>query len=190
MIDIAIAYIARQLNASLRHRFGLAEDLVVASNLLEQDGGVVPEVANKVAVFLVNVERETVTYRAPTIGPTGVRAVANAAPVALNLMVMFAANFSGSNYAESLKFLSGTIGFFQAHPAFDPQRDPGLDPRIERLTLEIENLNTAELSNLWGVLSGRYLPSILYRVRMVTIDEQQVIAMPTPIVRPQANVSP
>lgn len=186
MIETAITHVADQLNQSLRSRFGLAEDLVVTSNLLEQDGGVVPEVANKMVVFLVNIEREALSYRAAAPHAGASRSVVTSAPVALNLMVMFAANFSGRNYAEALKFLSGTIGFFQARPVFDHHNSPGLDSRIDKLALEIENLNTADLSNLWGILSGKYLPSILYRIRMVSIDEGQVISQNTPILRPHA----
>ena len=189
MIDVAISHIAAQLNQSLRGRFGVAEDLVVTSNLLEQDGGVVPEVANKMVAFLVNVERETLPYRVGGNAGGAGRSVVTSAPVYLSLLVMFAANFGGRNYAEALKFLSGTIGFFQARPVFDQHSSPGLDPRIDKLTLEIENLSTAELSNLWGILSGKYLPSILYRIRMVTIDESQVIGQHTPILRPQAAVT-
>lgn len=189
MIDVAISHIASRLNHSLRTRFGVPEDLVVTSNLLEQDGGVVPEVANKMVVFLVNVERESLPYRVAAPGAGAPRAVNTSAPVYLNLLVMFAANFSGHNYSEALKFLSGTIGFFQAKPVFEQHGSPGLDPRIERLTLEIENLNTAELSNLWGILSGKYLPSILYRVRMVTIDESHVTSQDTNIMRPQPAVA-
>lgn len=189
MIDVAISHVAAQLNQSLRSRFGVAEDLVAISSLLEQDGSVVPEVTNKVVAFLVNVERETLPYRVGGHSGPG-RSVVTNAPVYLNLLVMFAANFGGRNYAEALKFLSATIGFFQARPAFDPQSSPGLDPRIDKLTLEIENLNTADLSNLWGILGGKYLPSILYRMRMVTIDEGRVTGQDTPILRPQTAVMP
>jgi hypothetical protein len=190
MIDVAISHVAAQLNQSLRSRFGVAEDLVAISSLLEQDGSVVPEVANKVVAFLVNVERETLPYRVGGHSGGAGRSVVTNAPVYLNLLVMFAANFGGRNYAEALKFLSGTIGFFQARPAFDPQSSPGLDPRIDKLTLEIENLNTADLSNLWGIFGGKYLPSILYRMRMVTIDEGRVTGQDTPILRPRTAVAP
>ena len=135
MIDVAISHVAAQLNQSLRSRFGVAEDLVAISSLLEQDGSVVPEVSNKVVAFLVNVERETLPYRVGGHSGGPGRSVVTNAPVYLNLLVMFAANFGGRNYAEALKFLSGTIGFFQARPAFDPQSSPGLDPRIDKLTL-------------------------------------------------------
>jgi hypothetical protein len=186
MIDLAIQHIATQLNESLRSRFGVAEDLVAMCSLLEPDGAAAPEAGNKMVVFLVNVERDTMPLRKPAAGGAG-RMVTTREPVFLNLLLMFAANFGGNNYREALKLLSGTIGFFQAHPVFDGASSPGLDARFERLTLEIENLNTAELSNLWGILGSRYLPSVLYRLRVVTIDEGQVTGQPARVLRPETS---
>jgi hypothetical protein len=183
MIDLAIQHVAAQLNDALRGRFAVPDDLVVASSLLEPDGNVVPEVSNKIVVFLVNVERDTMPLRALPQSGAG-RLVQTREPVFLNLLVMFAANFSGNNYREALKLLAGTIGFLQARPVFDRANSPGLDARFERITMEIENLNTAELSNLWGILGSRYLPSVLYRLRMVTIDEGQVITQVPRVQRP------
>ena len=45
-----------------------------------------------------------------------------------------------------------------------------MDRSIEQLSLEIENLDTDAAAQLWGILGGRYLPSVQYRMRTVTID--------------------
>jgi hypothetical protein len=181
MIDSAISHISSQLNQFLRRSFELAEDIVVISNVMEQDGNVASHIDNKLVAFLVNIERDSVSYRKPNgsdIG--GFQSASHFPPVCLNFYVMFAAHFSGNNYLESLKFLSYTIDFFQRQPIFDHQNTPDLDSRIEKLILGIENLDIRDLSNLWGVLSGKYLPSILYKVRMVTFDADDVrIQVPT-----------
>jgi hypothetical protein len=54
--------------------------------------------------------------------------------------------------------------------------------------VEIENLSIAELSNLWGILGSRYLPSMVYRLRMVVIDQQQVVEQTPRVLRPQTAV--
>jgi hypothetical protein len=175
MIDAALSLMARQLNEHLRRRFQLSEDLAVLSNLLEQNGTSVPLVANKLVLFLAGVERDAIAHRAP-----GVRLglqdqqLATGEPVYLNLLVMCAANFSGGNYPEALKFLSSAIAFFQSHQVLDQHTAPGLDARLERLMLSIENLSSSEMHSLWGIHSGRYLPSVLYRVRMISLDGQHV----------------
>jgi hypothetical protein len=182
MIDSALSQLADQLNEHLRRRFHLSEDLAVLSNLHEQNGALVPLVNNKLVLFLAGVERDTVAYRASFGQGQGLSAhLSMPEPIYLNLLMMCAANFSGSNYPEALKFLSGAIGFFQSKPVLDHQNSPDLDERLERLILNIENLSSSEMHSLWGIHSGRYLPSVLYRVRMVSVDGQHISSRSTPI---------
>lgn len=175
MIDIAISHIAGQLNQYLRRTFDLNEDIVVVSNILEQDGNIAPNVDNKLVVSLINIEKETVPlpHLNGNVGE-GSKAVISYPPVFLNFYLMFSGSFSGANYLESLKFVSNTISFFQGNPMFDHQNTPDLDDRINQLSMSIENLTMHDLSNLWSVLSGKYLPSILYKVRMIAFDSRDV----------------
>ncbi|HEX5685279.1 MAG TPA: DUF4255 domain-containing protein [Ideonella sp.] len=175
MIDAALGLMAGQLNEHLRRRFQLSEDLAVLSNLLEQNGALVPLVANKLVLFLAGVERDTIAHRAQG-APLGLHAqqLVTNAPVYLNLLVMCAANFSGGNYPEALKFLSSAIAFFQSHQVLDQHTAPGPDSALGRLVLSIENLSSSEMHSLWGIHSGRYLPSVLYRVRMIGLDGEQI----------------
>jgi len=190
MIAAAISGIASQLNQSLRRTFKVGEDLVVVSNLTEPDGNLVSQVSNKLALFLVNIEKDTLPYRPSALAHAHIgRAGLSQAPVHLNLMLMFAATFSGTNYPEALKFISHTIGFFQSRPVFDHQNTPELDPRIDKLMLDIETLSVSDLSNLWSILSGKYMPSVLYRMRMVTIDSGQLSGQAPYVAQPQAGVS-
>jgi hypothetical protein len=64
--------------------------------------------------------------------------------------------------------VDGVVAFFQAHPVFDHQNSPDLDQGIDRLVLELEPLSLTDLSNLGGILGGRYVPSVLYRARMIS----------------------
>ncbi len=182
MIDAALSLLAGQLNQHLRRSFDLTEDLVVLSNLHEQNGTQVPLVANKVVLFLTGIERETVAHRGVEGGINGYAAMPGPAPVYLNLMLMCAANFSGPNYPEALKCLSCTIRFFQGRPVFDHANAPEMDADLDRLVLSIENLSSSEMHSLWGIHSGRYLPSVLYRVRMVSMDARHLQRL-DPLVR-------
>lgn len=175
MIYAAISHITGQLNQHLKRTFDLSEDIVVVSNIVEQDGSVATNVTNRIVASLINVEKDT----APGVRPTPTTRSGQAAslthpPVHTNLFLLFAGNFNGKNYSESLKFLSYTIGYFQRNPLFTRNNSPELDPRIGRLALDIENLNIKDLSSLWTVLSGKYLPSVLYKIRMVTFDAKDV----------------
>ncbi len=177
MIYAAVSQVASELNQYLKRTFDRSEDMVVMSNLVEQDGTVAAHIENKIVVFLTNIEKEKLPNVFPQTRPvTGERSMLGSAPLHLNLSIMFAAYFAGSNYPEALKSISTTVRFFQMNPLFDHQNTPDLDRDIERLSLEIENLDIQQLSNLWGILSTRYLPSIMYKVRMVTIDANAVKA--------------
>jgi len=186
MIYAAVSHIANQLNQFLKRSFDLNEDVVVMSNILEQDGALAPNINNKLVVFLVNVEKETASSRPASFGSFD-RSASSYPPVFLNLYVMVAGNFSGGNYSEALKFLSNTVSFFQRQPVFDHQITPDLDKRINKLALDIENLNFQDLSSLWGVLSGKYQPSILYKVRMIAFDSGDILSQLTPIKGYQAS---
>lgn len=188
MIDAALAQITSQLNEALRREFPSgSEQRVVMCNLHGQDGTVAIESSDKVVVFLVNVERESVPG-AGLQGGAGLRGMRRPDPVHLNLLVMVAANYGGKNYDQALKYLSSAVAFFQGRPVFNHENTPDLDPRIGQLTMEIENLSLSDLSNLWGVLSGKYLPSLLYRMRLLSIDAGQVSARLPRVVQPETGV--
>lgn len=191
MIDLALGVVASQLNQGLQRAFGVREDMAVLGHIVEQDGQVGTQVDNKLVVSLVNIERDAAALRPTSRGTGGpMRAAVMPAAVPLTLSVLFAANFGGGNYGEALKLISGTIGFFQSRPVLNHQNTPELDPRIDRLALDIANLDITELSNLWGILSGRYLPSVLYRVRMVTVDLGQISGQTHAVTEPRASVMP
>jgi hypothetical protein len=181
-----------ELDQSLRRQTPGGGERAVLSNLVDANGAAVPEASDKLAAFLVNIEREVIPVRGSRYVDDGQadRIGVVRPPVHLNLLVMFAANFSGSTYNEALKMVEHTILFFQGRAVFTPINTPGLNPAIDQLTMEIENLNTTDLSNLWGVLGGRYLPSVLYRMRLIAIDGRALESQPRRVERTTADVAP
>jgi hypothetical protein len=168
VIAAAMGVIARQLNEGLRRGLQLDEDPVVLSSLVDSDGRTAAHTTNKLACFLVNIEPDLALRSPGQVDFSGGRVGVKPPPVNLNLRVMFAANFNGANYPEALKLVDGVVAFFQAHPVFDHQNSPDLDQGIDRLVLELEPLSLTDLSNLWGILGGRYVPSVVYRARMIS----------------------
>src|SRR5688572_16851624 len=79
------------------------------------------------------------------------RAAADAgAKLKLNLHVLFAAKFQ--KYDEALRSLSSVLTFFQSRPVFSASSYPGLDPRIERLTVELESMTFEQLNQVWAFI--------------------------------------
>lgn len=189
MIAAALTHLTRELNQSLRRGLAADQDLAVLCNPIGPDGQLVPQAQERLAVFLVHVERDSASGRAPARRGAGLTRLTQGLPrVDLNLLVMFAANFGGANYAESLKLLSHTVAFFQSRPVFDAQNSPDLDRSLDRLQVELEDLGLTDLTNIWGMLGGHYLPSLMYRVRLLRIDAGALQAQPPLVVRPATSV--
>lgn len=192
MLEAAIGLIAAQLNQALRSAFQVSEDLVVVSNLVDVNGNTPANAGNKLVVFVANIERETVVAgqgaRTAVGGGDRDMVAQTSAAVHLNLMLMFAANFGGTQYTEALKFISSTVAFFQGRPLFDHHNSPDLDPAIDRLVLEMVSLDLAQLSNLWGILGGKYVPSVLYRMRMISLDSGHITQLVPRVSRARGSV--
>ena len=65
MLHVAISHLAEQLNQFFKHTFELSEDVAVVSNLLELDGSMAGAVNNKLVMFVVNLEKDTMPYQQP-----------------------------------------------------------------------------------------------------------------------------
>lgn len=177
MIDRAVGFVAQRLNAHLKGRFGVADDIVATSALSDAEGKTPAAVRNRLAVFVTGITHDTMSRGLPGRLPVVAgRMAVNPAPVHLTVHLMLASSFDAENYLESLKILSHAVQFFQVHPVFDRLSAPEMDRSIEQLSFEIENLDTDGRSQLWGILGGRYLPSVLYRMRTVTIDAGALVA--------------
>ncbi|MEY2632022.1 MAG: hypothetical protein RIR00_676 [Pseudomonadota bacterium] len=168
MLHAALTLLASQLNQQLLRTMQLQEEVAVVANLAEADGSVCTTVNNKLALTLTSIAKDTTPANKLPPGMTQ----HSAPPLHLNLFVMLSAHFSGSNYPEALKLLSAAIQFFQQKPVFTHQNTPDLDPRIDKLVLDIENLSVQDQASLWGSIGNKYQPSVLYKIRMVTFDGQ------------------
>lgn len=42
-----------------------------------------------------------------------------------------------------------------------------------KLILDLESLKISELNQLWSMLGNKYMPSVLYRMRMITIQHDE-----------------
>ncbi len=70
--------------------------------------------------------------------------------------------------------LSSVIGVFQANTYFTQQKNPDMPRPLEKLTFEIFNLPINELSHIWSGIGAKYVPSIIYKVRTITIKEDLI----------------
>ncbi|HTR00749.1 MAG TPA: DUF4255 domain-containing protein [Candidatus Acidoferrum sp.] len=172
MINDALVFIRNNLDSHLKNQYGLDETVVVLNHLLEQDGSVPQKNQNKMVVTLINLDAENCKQFYGGESRQG-NVVARINPAArFNLMVLFTAVFD--DYVESLKFLNSTILYFQANCFLNSQTCPDIPRGIEKLQFEVENINFLQTQNLWNSMGVKYLPSVIYRVRHVTLQAGQI----------------
>ncbi len=174
MIHNLLPIVGAELNRYFKSRFDIEEDRLVLSNLINQDGSVAVEGANKVVCSLVNVHEET-TLKA-TAGTSSFSGgfAASGADVHVNLTVIFSAFFSGRNYAEALKFISGVIYFFQNKPVFTVSNTPGLTSNIEKACFDLTSLSYHDLNSVFAMMGAKYMPSVVYRIRMLNFSSDNI----------------
>lgn len=171
MIRQAMKFTRDQLNASLLRRFPTDGDWVAISNVVASGGGAPAGLRNQLAMTLINIERDaTASATRPQLERGEVTATTMAPAMAINLDVLISAHFE-DNYEDGLNMLSAAIGHFQSKTVYNPQSSPDLPKGMQKLTTEWVDLNLREVHNLWTVLGGRYLPSALYKLRMITVQE-------------------
>ncbi len=173
MISNALTFLKDLLNEHLcaqsGQTLGEAEDKVVFI-----DGENLDPISFKlgaVTCLLINIEEEKLLraadpYLRVTADGTRVRVQPD---IRMNLHVLFVARFK--QYEKGLSYLSKILEYFQTNRVLDHQNSPALSDDIDRLTMELTTLAFAEQNEIWNALRTTYHPSVLYKVRMLVLQE-------------------
>lgn len=173
MIDRAMGFVVETLNGFLEDRHISDEPIAELSGLTTMEGDPPKDINNKIVMTVLNIEREAAAISS---SPMPMRQtneggyVRTPQDLALNIYVMVSASFD-DRYRDGLRVLSGALGFFQSNPIITPASHPNLPNGIQQLAFKMVNLDLQTLGHVWGVLGGRYMPSALYKIRLVTIDD-------------------
>ena len=192
MIHTCLSFLTNELNEYLKIRTGSPTvDRVFLTSVATEGGGVViPD--KSVGVSLINIEEDRVYKDQKSTAINSFGNVERLNPeIKLNLYVLISANFQNSNeqdssddYVEGLKQLSFIISFFQAKNVFTPENSPKLaeyDPNLKKLVVELYSYSFEQLYNFWSVVGTKYLPSVLYKIRMLTFQEREFFDSNAPI---------
>lgn len=172
MIYESLACLAEEMNTFFRTKLKIREDKVIISSIVNQDGSVAVQGENKILITLVNLVRDS-NFKKD--GFTMAAVAGNSArPISVQLYFLISCYFSGNNYPEALRFLSFVIGFLQEKNVFTHTNTPGLDEGIEKLIFEMESFEADRLNNIWSTLGAKYMPSVLYKARMIIYDANKV----------------
>jgi hypothetical protein len=171
MIQNALQFTQDILQQYLKHKLGLDKDLVVCNKIIETDGSVPIINQNKVVLSFINIERESfrpfVNKKKQQVGSYA----AVVGPEHFNLDVLVSCNFD--HYNEALKFLNEVILFFQINHYFHPSIASNIPEGISKLSFELKNITSQEMHQLWHSMGATYQPSVIYKLRLVTINPQE-----------------
>ena len=180
MIDVSLKFLSDEINQYLLQQPNLVigdMSLVLgnASRIFDTDTtNIEVSMANKAVMSLVNVEEDRMSRKTEMVTKNaGLGITYQQPPQLLNLYVLFVMNHKSQDAA--LRWLGAIIRFFQHQPVFTPLTHPALNSGIEKLTVDMHTLNFEQSNQLWSMLGGKYLPSVLYKVRQVSVDENAIV---------------
>ena len=187
MLEHVLSFLKDRLNSYIRVKTGAQSFEVVFLQARTQK-----EVSfqnDAITTLLVNLEEDYTFRSGATYERMPDRGVnpQNNPTLFLNLYVLFAANFT--DYSQSLKFLSLIIKFFQSHRLFDRHNSPTLSSEIEKLTLELVNLPFTEQREVWASLGISYMPSVIYKVRMLVFADADTVEIGSDVIEREVVTS-
>lgn len=181
MIEKAFQFTAQTLNQYIKNKFGLDDDVVLINRIIEQNGKVPEKNKNHIVLSLIHVEEETSKQFYNRMQPVSDGNYAKK-PVSnrYNLFMLVTPNFD--DYNEALKFLSVTMQFFQTNELINATKYATIPAEIGKLEYEFQKGDGyMQMQNLWTALGAKYQPSIIYKIRIITIASDEIEGFETKV---------
>ncbi|WP_152572534.1 DUF4255 domain-containing protein [Pelagihabitans pacificus] len=174
MISKALSFIEEQTDLYLQGLLGAStQKYAVLGNIARIiDSGETSETEDTsgVIITLVNIEEDRISKNPDGIYRQVDKVIHTNPKILVNLYILFSVNLN--DYTAALSRISNVIQCFQSNNYFSQASYPSLDPGIEKLHLELYTMNFEQVNHLWSTLGGKYLPSVLYKMRMVVIADE------------------
>lgn len=189
MINIVLNTLKEKLNEYFRLVGSSHEDVVQFISSSNNDP--ISFTNDKVTPFLINVSEDRKFREADlfaSVEHDGIKTQINP-EVRIELLILFVSKFN--DYNQALTFLSYIIKFFQANRVLTPLNSPQLaEGDIEKLVIELISLPLEEQNQVWHSLNTSYLPSLLFRIRLLCfMDEQDIQLASGQLSELQVNVN-
>ena len=161
---------------------GLGKIVILENIALWESGSAsASKLEDKVAMTLLKLEEEHTLKNVPNYKIKDNKAEYRNPPVHLNLFIVISANCD--TYEKSLRSISRVIQFFQGKKIFTSgntvynRKNVSLDVLDQfRFIVELYTPGFEELNHIWGILGGRQLPSVIYKVQIVQIEQDKKLA--------------
>ncbi|MFL5740117.1 MAG: DUF4255 domain-containing protein [Flavisolibacter sp.] len=184
MIRTALEFIQKELDAFMVDRENdiahySRNNVVDLKTLILQNGTLNTIDTMHITMMLVGLDEERREGVRPYYIPSDDKQFLKLnSPVEVDLFVLFTAH--NANYPTALRDLSDVVAFFQSNPVFDEQKFPQLNAnvddagkkpwrQIQRLSFNLHHLSFDQQNNLWAMIGAKYMPSVVYKVKMLTV---------------------
>lgn len=173
----------------LNNHIGTAEPDVMLGNLSMVDSaqpGSESNITDRVVVSVVNIQQEStlrnMAANRQIFDNSGLpQGVARNPGIFLNVYLLIGAN--KEQYNIGLQRISQVISFFQRNSIFNESQIPNLsDFGLDKIIFDLHSTNFEELNQLWGIMGGKYIPSVVYKMRLAYFDSIEE-GMEIPLVR-------
>lgn len=126
-----------------------------------------------VVLTLVNIEEEKTLKNGAIYVQQGDALGKRNPTLYLNLYLLFSC--ADPSYQTALDRISKIIATLQAKYVFTESNteDAGenaFPDGVEKIILDLFSLNFEQINHLWGIMGGKYIPSVLYKARLVAIQ--------------------
>lgn len=179
MIDLLLTEMTATLNLyfGLRSKGGSADLFScqiadISTHDKNAEGGGEDVFTNKVVLTLVSIEEENAMKNNYPLREAGAGFIKEKSAVYINAYLLFSARYE--TYATSIEAISQVISCFQASRRVSFT----VDGEEQDAVLQLHNLGFENLNNLWTVMGGRYLPSVIYKARVLMFQQAPPVSGP------------
>lgn len=196
MIRTALGFVKKELDAYIAARENDVANyapgtIVDIKSLVSLNGNINVDNNKHITVMLVGIEEERREGKRPYILPAeNNNFITLNPPIEINLHLLFVAH--SNDYETALRDLSDVIAFFQSNVVFDEQKFPDLNATviqpelkpwqlIDRISFRLLNLSFEQQNNLWAMFGGKYMPSAVYKMTLLTLFDTRSREISKPI---------
>ena len=176
MIGTFLSCVSQELNSFFHTRFDNLEKTVFFSPLMELDGSLAIPRKNILVLSLVQLNQDPMRA-VPNIGSHHGNRVIQPL-LQLELYVLLGAYFESKLVQEGTNMLTSAISFLHGKPIWDLQNTPKMPTSMEKVTFEMVSLDMMQQAHLWSSLGAKYFPSVVYKLRILLLEDQKVAEIP------------
>ncbi len=201
MLRTALEFVQDEINAFVKIKdpvnFGNKE-IAIISRIVDQEGKFDFQTTgndnHKIIISLANLEECRAAECQNFIHKAADGTIQKVNP-AVNLVFFILFTAYSDDYKSSLRNLTYVVSYFQNNLVFTEKSHPHLNAaadenkpwqKVKRLTFSHYNMTFEQQNNMWAAVGAKYLPSVMYKMRILRFQELETQEDTPPII--EANL--